>query len=573
MANLTKRQSVMRQILLPLTFGWVSMLGTPLCAAAPFPALVPKPVKTEVKAGRFELSRQTVLVAGPGAEAEARRLADSLKMATGFALPVMVGEAHRRGIVLLLGRSLAPRLGKEGYLLSVTPRGVSIRAAEAAGLFYGGITFQQLLPPDIFSRGTVAGVSPAVPGSASSDGPRTSTPRMVWRASCACLEDYPRFAWRGLLLDVARHYLPPEFLTKLVDLLALHKLNVLQLHLTDDQGWRLEIKRHPRLMQVGSVRQESPMKGNRNAGDGVPYGPFFYTQDQMRELVAYAQARHVTILPEIEMPGHFLAALTAYPQFSCTGGPFQVRTRWGVEPDILCAGNDQAIEFALDVLGEVLEVFPGEFIHIGGDEAPKARWKNCGKCQARIKAEGLKNEEALQGWFNHRVEAFLAGKGRRLIGWDEILEGGLPPRTAVMSWRGTAGGIAAANADHDVVMSPTSHCYFDYAQGKGPDEPEAIGGLIPLATVYAFEPIPPELSADKRRHILGAQGNVWTEFIWTPKDVEYFAFPRAVALAEVAWTPAEGRDYDDFLSRLAGHLRRLDQLGVNYRPLAQRAQP
>ena len=557
----------MRQILLPLTFGWVSMLGTPLRAAAPFPALVPKPVKTEAEAGRFELSRQTVLVAGPGAEAEARRLADSLKAATGFSLPVMAGEAHSRAIVLRLDKSLAPRLGTEGYLLVVTPKGVSIRAAEATGLFYGGITFQQLLPPEIFSRGRVAGVSLAVPGSDSNNGRRTPTPRMVWSAPCARLEDYPRFAWRGLLLDVARHYMPPEFIKQLVDLLALHKMNVLQLHLTDDQGWRLEIKKHPRLVQVGSTRKESPQHGNRDAGDGTPYGPFFYTQDQMRELVAYAQARHVTIVPEIEMPGHFLAALTAYPQLSCTGAPFEVRTRWGVEPDILCAGNDQAIEFALDVLGEVLEVFPGEFIHIGGDEAPKDRWKKCGKCQARIKAEGLKNEEALQGWFNHRLEDFLAGKGRRLIGWDEILEGGLPPRTAVMSWRGIAGGIAAANAGHDVVMSPTSHCYFDYAQAKGPDEPEAIGGFIPLATVYAFEPIPPELPADQRRHILGAQGNVWTEFIWTPKDAEYFAFPRGAALAEVLWTPAEGRDYVDFLSRLGAHCRRLDQLAVNYRPL------
>jgi hexosaminidase len=293
----------------------------------------------------------------------------------------------------------------------------------------------------------------------------------------------------------------------------------------------------------------------------------------MRELVAYAQARHVTIVPEIEMPGHLLAALTAYPQFSCTGGPFTVRTRWGIEPDILCAGNDEAVAFALEVLGEVLEVFPSEFIHIGGDEAPKDRWKQCARCQARIKAEGLNGEEALQGWFNHRVEEFLASKGRRLIGWDEILEGGLPPRATVMSWRGIAGGIAAANAGHDVVMSPTSHCYFDYAQAKGPAEPEAIGGFVPLETVYAFEPIPPELSADQRHHVLGAQGNVWTEYIWTPKEAEYFAFPRAAALAEVVWTPAQGRNYADFLARLAGHNRRLDQLGVNYRPLGQTAQP
>jgi hexosaminidase len=552
-------------------FSWVSLLETPLRAASTPPALVPKPVKTEVREGSFELSPKAILVASPGAEAEARRLADSLKTPTGIQLRVLRGEAVTNGIALLLDKSLAPRLGREGYLLSITPARVSIRAAEAAGLFYGGVTFRQLLPPQVFSTSTVTGFSLAAPKNSPRNGRRTLPPQMVWSAPCLNLEDYPRFAWRGLLLDVARHYLPPEFLKKVVDLLALHKMNMLQLHLTDDQGWRLEIKKHPRLTQIGSTRQESPKKGARDAGDGTPYGPFFYTQTQMRELVAYARARQVTIVPEIEMPGHLLAALTAYPQFSCTGGPFAVRTRWGIEPDILCAGNDQAIAFALDVLGEVLEVFPSEFIHIGGDEAPKARWKSCPKCQARIKAEGLKGEEALQGWFNHRLEEFLARKGRRLIGWDEILAGGLPPRTAVMSWRGTAGGIAAANAGHDVVMSPTSHCYFDYAQAQGPDEPEAIGGFIPLATVYAFEPIPPELPADKRGHILGAQGNVWTEFIWTPGDAEYFAFPRAAALAEVVWTPAENRDYDDFLSRLAGHCRRLDQFGVHYRPLA--AQP
>jgi hexosaminidase len=285
----------------------------------------------------------------------------------------------------------------------------------------------------------------------------------------------------------------------------------------------------------------------------------------MRELVSYAHARHVTIVPEIEMPGHMLGALAAYPEFSCTGGPFSVRTRWGIEPDVLCPGNEQAIRFAQDVLGEVTEVFPGQFIHIGGDESPRDRWKNCPKCQARMKAEGLTREAQLQTYLNRRLEEFLVARGRRLLGWDEILEGGLTPGATVMSWRGLAGGIAAASAGHDVVMSPSTHCYFDYAQAQDPGEPECIGGYIPLPRVYAFEPVPPELPDARRRHILGAQGNLWTEHLWTGRDVEYFAFPRATALAEVVWTPVELRDYADFERRLAIHLRRLEALDVNYR--------
>ena len=359
--------------------------------------------------------------------------------------------------------------------------------------------------------------------------------------------------------------MPPEFIKQLVDVMALHKLNTLQLHLTDDQGWRIEIKKYPRLTEIGSVRSESPRKGDRNRGDGTPYGPFFYSQDQIRDLVAYAQARHVTLVPEIEIPGHFLAAVAAYPELSCRGGPVAVRTRWGVEPDILCPGNDAAVAFAKDVLGEVCDLFPSRFMHIGGDEAPRERWKECPKCQARMKAEGLTNEAQLQTWLNQRLEEFLASKGRRLVGWDEILEGGLTPGAAVMSWRGIAGGIAAAEAGHDVVMSPTTHCYFDYAQARGAEEPECIGGFIPLRTVFEFEPVPATLPEAKRQHILGAQGNIWTEYLWTPEDVEYFAFPRAVALAEVTWSPAGPRDYDAFLKRLGFHLKRLDQLQVNYR--------
>jgi hexosaminidase len=370
-----------------------------------------------------------------------------------------------------------------------------------------------------------------------------------------------------LLLDPARHFIPLEFVKKFVDVMAMHKLNHLQIHLTDDQGWRIEIKKHPRLSSIGSLRKESPRHGNRKQGDGTPYGPFYYSQEQIRDLVAYARKRHVTLVPEIEIPGHFLAAIAAYPELSCRGQPVEVRTRWGIEPDILCPGNDKAVAFAQDVLAEVCELFPGRFIHIGGDEAPRQRWKACPKCQARIKAAGLKNEAQLQTWLNHRLEEFLTSKGRRLIGWDEILEGGLTSGAAVMSWRGIKGGIAAAEAGHDVVMSPTSHCYLDYAQARGPGEPECIGGFLPLSKVYDFDPIPAQLDESKHKHILGTQGNLWSEYLWTPQDVEYFAYPRAAALAEVAWSPQRRRRFDEFMQRLEGHVKRLDALQVAYRRL------
>lgn len=513
-------------------------------------SLIPAPAKLERRPGFFPLSSRTVISAARAARAEAEILASALRVPTGFKLPVKGSPPLRDSVALELDPTLQAQLGAEGYRLSVNPERVLVRSGTPAGLFYGGVTLRQLLPPE-----AVAVARPAAP------------PANGWRIPAVEIEDVPRFPWRGLLLDPARHFFPSEFIKRFLDLMALHKLNSLQLHLTDDQGWRLEIKRYPRLTAIGSVRRESPRPGNRDAGDATPYGPFFYTQRQIRDLVAYAQARHITLVPEIEIPGHFLGALAAYPELSCTGGPFQVRTRWGVEPDILCPGNDRAIAFVQDVLAEVCDLFPSRFIHIGGDEAPRDRWKTCPKCQARMKAEGLKSEAELQTWLNHRLEQFLASRGRRLIGWDEILEGGLTPGATVMSWRGTEGGLAAASAGHDAVMSPTSHCYFDYAQAKGPAEPESIGGFIPLATVYAFDPLPDSLPAAQRRHILGAQGNLWSEYLWTPRDVEYFAFPRAVALAEVVWSPAAARNYDAFFARLGGHLRRLDQLGVNYRRL------
>lgn len=522
--------------------------GHLVAAPALEPSLVPAPRRMARQPGEFRLSEDAVVQAASPALGEALALAAALRAVTAFPLPIESGETDKPILRLVIGPQWEQSLGTEGYRLTVERERVEIQAAAPAGLFYGGMTFQQLLPAAAWDERTA---SPSAPKN--------------WVVPCLVIEDTPQYPWRGLLLDVARHYMPPEFLRRMVDLMALHKFNTLQLHLTDDQGWRLPVPGLPRLTEIGARRNESPRPGDRERGDGTPYGPFYYTSDEIRALVAYAARRHVTIVPEIEMPGHFLGALAAYPEYSCRGGPFQVRTRWGIEEDILCVGNDASLALVETILSEVTALFPGKFIHIGGDEAPRTRWKECPRCQARMRSEGLREEAELQAWFNRRVARFLASKGRRLIGWDEILEGGLPPDATVMSWRGMQGGTAAAKLGHDVVMSPTSHCYLDYGQSTKPGEPECIGGVISLKTVYEFTPVPPALSHDQRRHILGVQGNLWTEYLRAPREVEYFAFPRACALAEVAWSAPEGRSYDDFLQRLKHHLARLDQFKVNYR--------
>jgi hexosaminidase len=428
---------------------------------------------------------------------------------------------------------------------------VSIRARRPAGAFYAIQTLRQLFPAAIL-RQAPAGAT-------------------AWTVPAVSIEDYPRFGWRGLLLDVGRHFMPKEFLKKLVDVLAFHKLNRLHLHLTDDQGWRIEIRRYPRLTQVGAWRRETIIgrpddDSTKWRFDGEPHGGF-YSQADIAELVAYARARFVTLVPEIEMPGHSQAAIAAYPELGNRGDTLPVLTFWGVNENILNP-SDATVQFEQNVLTEVMGLFPGRWIHIGGDEAPKAQWKASPLAQARIRELGLKDENELQSWFTHRMDAFLTAHGRSLVGWDEILEGGLAPNATVMSWRGIEGGIAAARAGHDVVMAPTSHTYFDYYQSADTTrEPLAIGGFLPLDTVYSYEPIPAALTPAEARHILGAQGQIWTEYIPDPKRVEYMAFPRACALAEVVWTPREERDYGDFVRRLAVHLQRLAVLDVQYRPL------
>jgi len=515
-------------------------------------AIVPRPESLAVGRGRFVINANTVIYTDAASAEVARRFAASLLPATGLAIPVRVGAAPATGIVVERNQRLT-RLGDEGYELSVTARRVSVRAKERAGVFYGFQTIRQLLPPQVFRGAKVDSVAWAIPAV-----------RIV---------DRPRFAWRGAHLDVGRHFMPKEFVKKYIDLIALQKMNTFHWHLTEDQGWRLEIRKYPRLTQIGAWRTQTVV-GRQNSRtdsttwqfDGLRHGGF-YTQDDAREIVAYARDRFVNVVPEIEMPGHALAAIASYPELGVTGQPADVGTRWGIYANILNA-DSSTVRFMQDVLTEVMELFPSRFIHVGGDEADKALWKTSPRIQERIKELGVKDEHELQSWFIQQMDAFLTAHKRRLVGWDEILEGGLAPGATVMSWRGTQGGIEAARAGHDVIMAPTSHTYFDYYQSQNTTgEPLATGGFVPLQMVYSFEPVPAELEPQYRPHILGGQGQIWTEYLPGPKQVEYMAFPRLTALAEVLWTKPERKDYRDFLDRLAVHLQRLSALDVAYRPL------
>jgi len=519
--------------------------ATAFAANTNMPAIVPLPRKLEGREGEFRLRPETQIVVDTASQKTGRYLSERLHQATGYSFKFETNAA--RGDILLTTKDANQDLGPEGYELTVTPGGVVIRAPEQAGMFYGVQTLQQLLPPEIFSSNVVRNVE--------------------WRIPCVHIADRPRFKWRGFMLDVSRHFYNKEEIKHVLDLTALHKLNTFHWHLVDDQGWRIEIRKHPKLTQVAAWRDGvgfglDPKSATAYGPDGR-YGGF-YTQDDIREVVAYAAARHITIVPEIEMPGHSTAALAAYPQFSCAGGPFTVELQGGVFHGVYCAGNDETFAFLQDVLAEVISLFPGKFIHIGGDEAPKDNWQKCPKCQARMKADGLKTEHELQSYFIRRIEKFINAQGRRLIGWSEIAEGGLAQNAAVMDWIG--GAVEAASDGHDIVMSPTGFCYFDYYQARDQaSEPRAIGGFLPLQRVYAFEPMPTNLPPQFQSHILGAQGNLWTEYIPSVQHVEYMTLPRLCALAEVVWSPKETRNWEDFTRRLRVHEQRLDQMYVNYR--------
>ena len=509
-------------------------------------SLIPIPAKLTPRSGSFALGARTSIVAGNGLRAQAELLRDQLRPATGLPLRVASSGTGSR-IALALDRSLAA-LGDEGYRLTVRAHEVAIRAPKPAGILHGSQTLRQLLPPDVFRRAPAAGASWAIPA--------------------VEIEDHPRFGWRGSHLDVGRHFMPKEFVLKHIDLLALHKYNVFHWHLTEDQGWRIEIKKYPKLTSVGAFRTDS-MTAPRTKDPalrkfaGRPHGGF-YTQDEVREVVRYAADRGISVLPEIEMPGHAVAAIAAYPELGNTGKPIEVLTYWGITEHVLGV-TDNVLRFFENVFEEVLELFPSKFIHVGGDECPKTEWRNTPSAQERMKKEGLKDEDELQSWFIRHFDAWLAKRGRRLVGWDEILEGGLAPGATVMSWRGEDGGIAAAKAGHDVVMAPNKPTYMDYSQSELANEPPGIGNHNSLEDVYAYQPVPKELSADEAKHVLGGQGQIWTEYMPDPKRVEYMAWPRLIALAEVLWSPGETRNLADFKKRLATHLERLAILDVNYR--------
>lgn len=535
-----------RLVVLAITAPFVLSSCAPAPARSPRPErlvpVIPAPHVARAGTGFWQVPDTLDVWVADTVNAELRALgtlaSEIASAATGRRVAVTTGRRIRGGAIQLRQiQTLVPE--KEGaYTLTIAPEGIEVSASTGAGLFYGLQTLRQLL-------GT--------------EGSRPS------RVPALTIVDTPRFSWRGLHLDVARHFQPVSFVKRYIDLMARYKFNTLHWHLTEDQGWRIEILKYPRLTSVGGCRKETMVARNFNpyVGDGIPHCGF-YTQDEVREVVAYAAARYVTVVPEIEMPGHAKAALAAYPELACTPGPFEVRTTWGVDEDVFCP-SEQTFAFLEDVLSEVVGLFPSRYIHIGGDEVPKTRWRASPLAQDVMRREGLRNEEELQSWFIRRIERVLSSKGRRLIGWDEILEGGLAPEATVMSWRGTAGGIAAARDGHDVIMSPNSPLYFDHYQGDARFEPLAFGGMNTLEQVYAYEPVPDTLTAQQATHILGAQGNVWTEYLKTPDAVEYMVWPRALALAEVTWSTREARDWESFVARLPGALRALDRLNVPYR--------
>jgi len=481
-------------------------------------------------------------------------LVDFLAPAMGFRLNIKDEAQEGKSIVVLLTSQPQKALGDEGYELVVTPGSVAIRANKPAGLFYGVQSLRQLLPPAILSPQKVEGVE--------------------WSIPCVQITDVPQFGWRGLLIDPARHFIPVPDVKRFIDVMALHKFNRLQIHLTDDTGWRIEIRKYPDLTRIGSRMDFTEMQSAAPASTNSRFGGF-YSQQDIRELVGYAVARHVIVVPEIEMPAHTGAAIVSYPQLGLYPQKLAALPpdgRWKAHEWVL-APRPTAVAFMSDVLTEVMELFPSPYIHIGGDEANISHWKQSEEMQALIRELGVKDEAELHSWFIRQLDSFLTQHGRRLVGWDEILQGGLAPGAIVMSWRGQEGGITAAKAGHDVVMAPTSHTYFDYYQGPAQSEPRAIGGDLPLEKVLQFEPVPSVLDADQARHVLGGQGQLWGEFIPDARHREYMTYPRAAALAEILWSRTPERNFEPFVRRLTIHIERLKVLGVNFRPLDARPGP
>lgn len=524
-----------------LLFGLISYLGFGQ-------NIIPQPESLAFREGTFTLNSETVIKADDSSF-EAQFLQQYIHENNGLKLAINKNAKSENCIAL--NYSLSPKLlvtkdssGKrssyksnnEEYMLLINKSEITIAAQERAGVFHGIQSLLQLLPLE---------------------------EKDEIKLPCLLINDQPKFKWRGMHLDVSRHFFDIEFIKKYIDYLAQYKMNTFHWHLTDDQGWRIEIKNYPKLTEIGAWRNGSMVGHYRDQTfDTKRYGGF-YTQEEIKEVVAYAKERHITVIPEIEMPGHALAALAAYPEYSCTGGPFEVGKTWGVLDDVFCP-KDETFTFLENILSEVIALFPSEYIHIGGDECPKTRWKCCSHCQKRMKDEKLKDEHELQSYFIQRIEKFVNSKGRKIIGWDEILEGGLAPNAAVMSWRGTDGGIAAAKEKHFAVMTPGSHCYFDHYQGEPANEPLAFGGYTTLEKVYSYNPIPNELNEAESAYILGAQANLWTEYIETTSQVEYMLFPRLTAIAEVVWGTSNPQNYKAFEDRVVHHMKGWSQKNINF---------
>ena len=517
-------------------------------------SIIPHPAKVEVCEGSFELTPETAIVL----HFEDAKLVNATNFFNGVAedvfgqtLPIVCAEgAAQENVINLLQN---PSMPAEGYSLEVTPTAINITAADAHGVFYAFQSLRQMVAPEALTEERVGSVD----------------------IVAAKIEDAPHFPYRGVLFDVCRHFFTVEEVKTVIDAAAMHKMNRLHWHITEDQGWRIEIKKYPKLTEVGSVREDSQVVGTHRVHglqlEGKPYGPYFYTQDQIREVVAYAAERFITVVPEIDMPGHMVAALASYPHLGCLGekGDYKVWTRWGISDDVLCIGKETTFEFIEGVLAEVLELFPSEYIHIGGDECPRVRWTECPHCKARMKKERLKNEAQLQTYFNHRVEAFLQKHGRKMIGWDEILEGGVSPTTTVMSWRGTKGGIAAAKAGNQVIMTPTTYCYLDYPQGADTTQEPPFGErrpekphYLPLTKVYSIDPYD-QLTEDEQQYIIGVQGNLWTEHVNTFDLAMYMFLPRMSAIAESGWSHTN-KDFERYTESLNNLVKYYEAYGYNY---------
>ena len=534
----------LKSIALAMTIGLLFAQCTPAPTAQANYEVIPMPqsITLSNSDNQFVLHSGTLISYTSGNEDMARNaqfLQTYLTDQLGYTLRIEPGIASE-GIVLKLNEGQA----SEGYTITVDADRVLVEATSPAGIFYGIQTIRKAVPVEM---GAVVGFPAGV------------------------ITDAPRFAYRGAHLDVCRHFFSVDSVKTYIDMLVLHNMNKFHWHLTEDQGWRMEIKQFPKLTEIGSVRNGTMIRKDWNSNDSIQYGGF-YTQDECREIVKYAADRYITVIPEIDMPGHMVAAVTAYPELGCTGGPYEVRTIWGVSEELLCAGNEKVYDFVDKVLDEVMDVFPSKDIHIGGDECPKTEWEKCPKCQSKIKALGLKKddrftaEQKLQAYFTKHVDEYLTKHGRNAIGWDEILEGGVSENATVMSWRGESGGIEAARLKHRVIMTPNTYCYFDYYQSKDCDnEPFAIGGFLPIKHVYDYEPLPANLTPEEQSYIWGVQCNVWTEYIPTFSHVQYMMLPRGAALSEVQWSLPEAKDYEKFKNERLPRLIKIYELyGYNY---------